>query len=157
MTSRPTLPVPSKRFGIGKDIGGAVYAHRSYEDQLGSAVAAAKEKIPAGFVYHVVKYNYRSRAVSFIQCPEFDTVAEPTVGDIVTVDAAGNVRRRRQPREPEVYHHKWLFVADDYEGFDVESSRQRSLTCLGLDGVDRRRIGRKRYWAEHILPRLDPT
>jgi hypothetical protein len=45
-------------------------------------------------------------------------------------------------------------VADDYEGFDVEESKQRSRRQLSLEGVDRRRIGRRSYWVEKVLPRL---
>jgi hypothetical protein len=76
------------------------------------------------------------------------------VGEIVTVGANGMVRRRRQSRDPKIYHHKWPFVAPDYAGFDVEASRQRSLAWVHLDGVDRTRIGRKSYWQETVVPRL---
>ncbi len=104
--------------------------------------------------YTVVKLNLRTGAVSFIQCVDFDAALEPTVGDIVTIDAEGHSRHRPQPRDPEIYHHKWLFVADDYAGFDVQESKQRSLAWSALKDVDRKRIGRKSYWAEHVLPRL---
>ncbi len=155
MTNSPKeLPKRSARFGVGKDIGGTVYLHRKYEDKLGTVFLVAKTHLAGDFDYRVVKFNYRTGAISFVQCTDFDTAPEPTVGDIVTVDAKGNVRRRRQPRDPEIYHHKWLFVADDYEGFDVEASRQRSVAWMRLDGVDRKRIGRKGYWEQHVLPRL---
>ena len=85
---------------------------------------------------------------------DFDVAPEPTVGDVVIVDAQGNVRIRWQPRDPEIYHHKWLVVADDYQGFDVEPGRQRSLAWMRLDGIDRKRIGRRSYWQQHVLPRL---
>lgn len=156
MTKVPEkLPKRSAKFGVGKDIGGAVYLHFGYEQRLGTVLAAAKVQLPDGFTYHVVKYNYKTNAVSFIQCPDFDTAPEPTVGDIFTVDAEGRVRRRRQPRDPEVYHHKWLFVTEDYPGFDVEASRQRSIAWMRLDGVDRQRIGRKSYWEQQVVPRLE--
>ena len=61
-------------------------------------------------------------------------------------DRQGNVRRRKQPRDPEINHHKWLFVEDDYEGFGVEASQQRSITWSALDDVDRSRIGKASYW-----------
>jgi hypothetical protein len=65
--------------------------------------------------------------VSFIRCTDFDSAPEPTVGEIVTVDATGRIRRRPRHRDPEIYHHKWLFVAENYEGFDMEASRRRAL------------------------------
>jgi hypothetical protein len=148
------LPQRSKRFGVGKEIGGAVYVHRDYEDRLGDAVREAKKHLPESASYHVVKLNQRTGAVSFIQCVDFDTAPEPTVGDIVTIDVEGNSRHRSQPRDPEIYHHKWLFVADDYAGFNVPQSKQRSLAWSALEGVDRKRIGRKSYWEQIVVPRL---
>ncbi len=148
------LPHRSPKLGVGKEIGGAVYLHRTYEDRLGNILAAAKSKLPDDFDYQIVKYNFRTEAVSFVACLDFNAAPEPTVGEIVTVDVAGNVRRRQQPPDPEIYHHKWLFVAEDYEGFDVEASRKRSLTWMRLDGVDRNRIGRKSHWDDQVAPRI---
>jgi hypothetical protein len=51
-------------------------------------------------------------------------------------------------------HHKRLFVADDYDGFDVEASKQRSRKWLALDGIDFRRIGKKSFWEQSVVPRL---
>jgi len=154
MTKNARLPARSARLGTGKEIGGAVYVHRRYEGVLGAIVAKAKNRIPKDFEYHVVKYNYRTETVSFIQCFDFDDAPEPTVGDILYVDRFGVLRRRQQPADPEIYHHKWLLVSDDYEGFDVDESRQRSLRWLQLQDVELSRIGRKSYWERCVLPRL---
>ena len=149
------LPRRSKRFGVGKEIGGAVYIHRAYEDRLGVVIDHAKKHLPLTFAYDVVKLNIRTEAISFIECPDFDTIPEPSIGNVLIVDIDGNVRRRRQPRDPEVYHHKWLFVAEDYEGFDVEASRRRSLEWICLDGLDRARLARRSYWDQYVVPQLD--
>jgi hypothetical protein len=154
MTIHEVMPKRSGKDGIGKDIGGAVYLHRHYEDRLGTVLTEARKKIPTDFEYQVVKYNYRSETVSFIQCLDFDVAPEPTVGQIILVSHDGLVRRRQQPRNPEIYHHKWLFVADDYEGFNVEESKRRSLRWLRLKDIDHRRIGRRSYWEQIVLPRL---
>lgn len=156
MTTRPhLLPRRCSRFGVGKEIGGAVYVHRQYEAKLGVAVSEAKRLLPTDFCYHVVKYNYRSGAISFVQSMDFDIAPEPTVGDILTIDSQRQMRRRRQASDPEIYHHKWLFVADDYDGFDIEESKRRSCAWMWLNGVDRRKIGRKGYWNEHVVPRIE--
>lgn len=149
------LPKRSPRFGIGKEIGGAVYVHRSYEELLGDVLKRAKANLPGDIEYTVVKFNYQTLAISFVQCDDFDSASEPTVGDIVTVGAEGTIRRRSQPSDPEIYHHKWLFVADDYTGFDVQQSAHRSAAWLQLDDVDRQRIGRKSYWEEQVVPRIE--
>jgi len=148
------LPVRSKHFGIGKDIGGAVYVHRSYADRIGSVVGGALEHLPADFEYDVVKFNHRTGAISFIRVADFDAADEPTIGEVLTVSPNGKTKRRAPPKDPEIYHHKWLFVEDDYDGFDVEASKRRSLAWMSLDDVDRKRIGRKRYWEENVVARI---
>ena len=111
--------------------------------------------LPADYAYDVVKYNRRTNAVSFIQCPEFDIEPEPSIAGVVTVRADGTVQRRAVPSDPPIYHHKWLFVDDDYTGFDVEESKRRSAAWLALPDVDKSRIGRRSYWQTHVVPRLD--
>lgn len=114
----------------------------------------AAKKLPPDFEYDVVKLNLQTNAVSFIRCMDFDSVEEPTVGDSLIVNSDGSVRSRGQPADPEIYHHKWLFVADDYAGFDVGESKRRSLSWLALDKIDAKRIGRKSYWKENVVPRI---
>ncbi|MEO2013883.1 MAG: hypothetical protein ABGZ53_05880 [Fuerstiella sp.] len=148
------LPARSRRFGVGKEIGGAVYVHRSYQHLLPVAVRDATPSIPDGFDYTVVKYQLKTETVSFIVSDDFDSADEPAVGDVYTVKSDGASTFRRQSKDPWVYHHKWLFVADEYTGFDVEAAKERSRLWMSLDNIDFRRIGKKSYWEEHILPRL---
>ena len=49
----------SKRFGVGKEIGGAVYVHRLYERLLPKRVVEASQLLPKGFDYVVVKFNIK--------------------------------------------------------------------------------------------------
>jgi hypothetical protein len=74
----------SRKYGVGKEIGGAIYVHRRYENVFGDVVATAREHLPEGFEYDVVKYDSRSGNVSFVESPDFDTSDEPIVGEIVT-------------------------------------------------------------------------
>ena len=149
------LPTRSRRYGVGKEIGYATYVHREYEHLLGDTVAWAKRHLPEHFSYTVVKLNGRTDAVSFIDCPGFDCEDEPVITAIIVVSADATVQRRSLPADPYIYHHKWLFVADDYLGFDVAASKERSRQWIGLGGVDRSRIGRLSYWQEVVVPRLD--
>ena len=133
-----------------KEIGGAVYVHRQYESILPAAVQKAKDALPSLFEYTVVKYAMSDETVSFIQCDDFDTSPEPTVGDLYTVKADGSATFRRKLADPWIYHHKWLFVADEYVGFDVEASKSRSRQWLALDNIDFRRIGKKSLWEKYL-------
>lgn len=148
------LPSRCKKYSVGKEIGGAVYVHRIYEALLPEPVKIASKHLPIEFDYTVVKFVEKESCVSFILCSEFDSADEPVVGDIVRIDAKGSKRFFRQQADPFIYHHKWLFVMDDYEGFDVEKSKSRSISWLGLDGIDMQRIGRKSFWDSKILPML---
>jgi len=136
----------SRRLGVGKEIGGAIYIHRSYGRLIGADLRAAKRRLPKGLQFDVLKWRPAVRAVSFISCPTFDAEPEPAVGDVFFVPAEGKCRLfRASPSNPWVYHHKWLFVADDYKGFDVEESRQRS-SMIARASIDRSRIGRRIQW-----------
>ena len=145
----------SKKYAVGKEIGGAIYVHRQYEGVLGKVVANAKAHLPDDFEYTVVKYSEQTGLVSFIDSPDFDAAPEPIVGDSIAIRTDGSISLRKQLTDPHIYHHKWLFVADDYEGFDVEQSRKRSLAWTSLSDVDRRRIGRRGYWTKHVASRLN--
>lgn len=149
------LPTRSRRYGVGKEIGYATYVHRQYEHVLGETVAWAKRHLPEHFSYTVVKLNGRTDAVSFIDCPGFDSEDEPVIAAIIVVSADATVQRRNLPADPYIYHHKWLFVDDDYPGFDVAASKKRSRQWIGLGRVDRSRIGRLSYWRDVVVPQLD--
>lgn len=150
----PALPKRSARFKVGKEIGGAVYVHKQYESLLPEAVQKAKLFLPPGFSHTVIKFQMFDETVSFIQSIDFDSADEPTVGDLYTIKAAGSASFRRALADPWIYHHKWLFVADDYKGFDVEASKTRSRQWLRLPDVDFTRIGKKSFWVHNVLTRL---
>ena len=107
------LPKRSARFIVGKEIGGAVYLHRQYESLLPGAVQKAKAALPSTFTYTIVKYAMIVETVSLIHSVDSDTADEPTVGDHYTIKPDGATSFRRQAADPWIYHHKWLFVADD--------------------------------------------
>ncbi|MDF1845504.1 MAG: hypothetical protein P1U77_29190 [Rubripirellula sp.] len=151
------IPKRSAKYGVGKEIGGAIYVHRQYEDVLPEQAVVAKELVPLAFVYTVVKFDLKQEVTSFIKCSDFDCAHEPTVGESVSVKKDGSLAHRKPPDDPYVYHHKWLFVRDDYAGFDVQSSRTRSLIWTQLSDIDVRRIGRRSYWMHNVVPRISET
>ena len=153
--SKISLPRRSKKCGVGKEIGGNVYVHQEYENLLDDIVGIAKDYLPDGFVYSVVKLNLQNNSVTFIHSPDFDSADEPQIGAHFLVRQDGSTRESKPLADPYIYHHKWLFVADDYKGFDVAKSKARSVAWLSLANVDKSRIGRLGYWQEHVLPRLN--
>ncbi len=89
------LPKRSARFGVGKEIGGAVYVHKRYQHVFPDGFEEAKRALPPNFEYVVVKYDLSTDAVSFIQSDDFDSAAEPTVGDVNTIRPDGTCTFRR--------------------------------------------------------------
>ncbi len=130
---------------------------RETKVNLSATVEWAKRHLPENYEYTVVKLNQRNDSVSFILCPNFDIDHEPAIAAIIVVSADGATQRRTTPADPYIYHHKWLFVDDDYPGFNVDESKARSQHWISLGDVDRSRIGSASYWQEHVIPRLSGT
>lgn len=149
------LPKRSRKYGVGKEIGGAVYLHRLYVGLLPLFAQRLWEELQDQSHFTVVKYSERSKTVSFVETPDFDRTPEPEIGQVLTFKFSGEASRRKPLSDPYIYHHKWLFVMDDYNGFDIEESKRRSRLWLSLDGIDSRRIGKKSYWVKNVLPRIE--
>ena len=80
-----------------------------------------------------------------------DTADEPSLYDSIKVDIDGKTKYSKYDESnPPIYHHKWLFVKDDYKGFDVEKSKERSQKWLTLKDIDFSRIGFKKFWDNFI-------
>lgn len=133
------------RLGVGKWIGGSLYVHRSAEEAIPAPLLAQARALIPAVDYAVVKWTPANNALSFIESPDFLTVHEPIVGNAYRV-ASGEVRVTRQKANPQVYHHKWLFVRPDYAGFDVAASMLRSLQWTDYSTIDKSRIGQQAYW-----------
>ena len=156
-TSKPSkveLPKRCPKYGVGKRIGGAIYVHRDFEHVLGQPMEEAKSRLPEGFEYTVIKHNEMNGNFSFIYCPDFDSSPEPATGNYAVVKLDGSWSVRPALSDPYIYHHKWLFVDDDYHGFDVEESKRRSAVWMSLPEVDKSLIGRASYWYTEVVPRI---
>lgn len=148
--SHVVLPKRSVKYGIGKQMVGCVYIHKSSAHIL----PGIEKYIPKNHDYSVVKFNWFNNTFSFIQCHDFDTACEPTVGNSLIVHADdGKTKLIKASRDPWIYHHKWLMVDDNYSGFDVSKSKSRSIAWVKLN-PDRSKIGKKSSWLKNVLPSL---
>lgn len=140
MTSKKKTPNISKR-KIGKTVGNNRYIHRS------SACKLSKDEYefivtrlnylntcfnynPLRFdieYYPIIKFNIKENRISFIKSPDWDIASEPIVGDSILINSKFNIKCRKSNNK-QIYHHKWMFVSDDYTGFDVENSKRWSDT-----------------------------
>jgi hypothetical protein len=148
----------------GKKIGPKTYVHFSALEESGlplERLLQASRALPEGWLFQVVRYDASTGDVAFIQSPDFDTADEPLVGDMYVVYGEDLTRSRipeatfrpYSDRHPQIYHHKWMFVTDDYDGFDVAASKRRSEAIEQLD-IDKSRIGWKHIWDEEVAPLL---
>ena len=148
------LPKRSTKFGVGKLIGGKIYVHKHYENVLPPEILNNAKRFLNGFDYNIVTYDTRSGNITFTWSPDFDSAPEPTVGEQIVVRQDGKVKKIKPSSDPWIYHHKWLMVADDYPGFDVEKSKQHSLDWMSLPNIDYSRIGKKSFWEKNVTPYL---
>ena len=122
----------SSRYGVGKEIGGDIYFHKMYapevipQDILSNARQILEQEYP-GFEYNCMRYSPKTGAVSFQECPDFDTAREPVVGDYINVFPDGTVKTGHSNY---IFHHRWLWVRDDYTGFDVPEAWEWSRQWL---------------------------
>ena len=137
----------STKFGVGKEIGGEIYFHKDYaedilpDEVLSQALQLLEEEHP-GFEYNCLKYNPKTGVVAFQESPDFDSAREPVVGDYVSVNTNTGVVKTGHSNY--IWHHKWNWVKNDYSGFDVAESWNWSKQWLSTltevsdgNGIDR--------------------
>lgn len=116
-------------YRIGKVIGGKVYMHIDYIDELPNpeqariALAAVKGIKPRTLSYDPMNVIYM-----FNEAPGFDKHSEPAPGRSVKVEMDGDdVESVGSPKDiKQIWHHKWMWVDDNYKGFNVNDSYQWS-------------------------------
>ena len=148
------LPSRSSKMGVGKQIGNAVYVHKQYTGTTPEAERVKQAAKCAGaWEWDIAKITPES--ISLIKSPDFDSADEPISGDSLIVRNDGSTRINPQhSSDPNIYHHKWLMVGDDYAGFDVEQSKARSSKWINLP-IDKAKIGKLSYWKTHVIPLID--
>ena len=151
-----------------KKIGGCIYMHismRTKVDEKIKNMIADAERVFRKVIgmkdfmeVEIVKVDVKNNNVSFIKSPDWDTAREPLVGDAYMIDLNENAPLRKRTvkitkSKGQIYHHKWMFVADDYQGFDIEESKKWSEKWQSVIPAERgikSRIGYKKYWDEYL-------
>lgn len=124
----PVGKVISSRLYIHKDyIGTAIKANPEFGNVLRNAENALRGKYP-DFEYNCISYHPASGEILFQEAPGFDTEREPMVGMQVKVTADGTVSDMKPVTQ--IWHHKWQWVDNDYDGFDVRESWEWSKQWL---------------------------
>lgn len=150
--------VKRSKYGVGKQMGSQVYLHKDYvSDVIPKKVWENALKVlsdaDSDFEYNCVMYDTKTGNVRFDEAPDFDEAREPIVGDTITVKPDGTVKRGHSNY---IWHHKWLWVKNDYQGFDVNQSKAWSNKWLGTltetadgNGIERWNTQLDRFNLEH--------
>lgn len=139
-----------------KHVATAYYVHKSNVTELINKVVP-KELLPQFYVllhsisypYDVIKYDGNN--VTFIQSSDFLTSPEPLV------EICYRYKENEWNKPPKVrkdfkrvYHHKWMFVSDDFDGFDIKRAKERSKKINAIVNIDKKRIGNLDYWTDFV-------
>jgi len=117
------------KYPVGKVIGGMVYMHIDYIETLPNpeeariALQAASNKS-----IRCLSYDPKNSLYMFSEAPDFDIVNEPIPGKAIKVDMDGNDVDKVFPAKVinQIWHHKWMWVDDNYRGFDIKKSYEWS-------------------------------
>lgn len=130
-----------------------MYKNLSCKDDLYPFILIAIENYDKyGIDYEVIKYDKRKQTISFIQSPDWNSSNEPYVSYSVVINIKTCKVKIIKGRKtnPQIYHHKWMFVADDYDGFDVLKSKIRTNILNSVASFNdkdvKSKIGNKEYW-----------
>lgn len=134
------------KFGVGKQVSSKIYFHKSVwnkivpEDIWNKALAIMdsdkvheelwNDREIKEWEYGTICYDLKNPTViRFDDNQEcFDVQDEPTVCYMMFVDTVNESIHIKW--NPQIYHHKWLFVEPDYEGFNVQKSYEWSKEWL---------------------------
>lgn len=134
---------PIKRYDnkVGKFVTGQLFVHKDYADEvipkalLDNAKKILKKTKP-DFKYRTIRWDTAKNEIRFDEAPNFDTAPEPIAGNTVAISDDGKVTEKYAPN---IWHHKWMWVKDDYKGFDTRESWERSRKWL--NGIARLNLG----------------
>ena len=121
---------------VGKEIYKRIYVHRDYmlevipTNVLERAIKCVSNRSDLNLSYNsfnTVVYDLKDESVRFDSSTNFDIEREPCAGNYITVFANGRIK---EGKTKSIWHHKWLWVKDDYTGFDIGESYSWSKTWL---------------------------
>lgn len=141
-----------------KKIGNTFYIHKSNIKELDSVleggicklIETISKSLPVNFDYEIIKFDKKNEKISFIESPDWNSAREPLVGDSYTTNIS-DIKFKLIKSKGQIYHHKWMFVSEDYTGFNIEEAKEWSKAwseTLPNTREIKSRIGYKKYWDE---------
>ena len=128
------------RTGVGKLVGHHLYLYIFYLHEVVPILSDKARKVFRQDCYAATAYrccedfkcamvDLKTGKIRFDEAPDFNCNREPHVGKWVKIDHnEGFVIGHSNA----IWHHKWLWVKDDYPGFDVAASEAWSALYAPL-------------------------
>lgn len=139
---------------VGKRVGNSLYVHKLYADEVipKKILQKAENSLTRSnpdFKYNSIMFDPKRGIIRFDEAPDFDTASEPTVGSYITIFLnQSNTSSPKKGYSDSIWHHKWLWVKDDYTGFDVNKSKEWSRQWLSK--LDEPAKGSKLHWQSQL-------
>tara|TARA_B100000131_G_scaffold322693_1_gene377609 strand:- start:70 stop:5418 length:5349 start_codon:yes stop_codon:yes gene_type:complete len=119
---------------VGKIIGNQIYFHKNYIEQMPKTLQnlynKAIKELPEDASFNTLMYEKAQKGkparIRFDEAPDFDTATEPRVGKTWSYTAKGGMKKGKASNS--IWHHKWMWVGEDYTGFNVDESYNWSKT-----------------------------
>ena len=136
-----------------KKVGTSIYVHKSNLKELLDNIKdiAEKERIQNvlqknKFSFEIIKYDKKNKNISLIECPTWNILQEPIVGDSHLYKLNNEIKLIKGNKT--VYHSKELFVNEDYKGFDIEKAKQRTKEWNNITNINKLKkyIGNISFW-----------
>ena len=134
-----------------------IYFHKNYVHLFPQKLQDAIKFLPKHLEFNIIKYNSKDDTVSFIFSPDFDEVYHPTIVQSAKMDLNNNgkpLKIYRYKSNLKIYHHRWLFVQDDYKGFDVKKDKKWSALWSKVPRLNHLKYGTLHNWNTITLPRI---
>lgn len=141
---------------VGKKMGDQLYAHMDYAELIvpPEVMRHAYHAVQEYFMEDRIRcfrYNLKTGEIRFDEAEDFDEAREPMAGTTLTVYPPGWRKRPKLGYVTSIWHHKWLWVMNDYDGFDLEESYEWSrLWTSRMPHKAYSRIGSREIWEEEL-------
>lgn len=99
------------------------------------------------FWFDVVKFDKKNCNFTFIYCKDFDNEREPEITLCILVKKNQEIKVMKG--RGQIYHAKYMFVKENYRGFNIEESKKWYETWNKIIPKElKKNIGYKKNWIE---------
>lgn len=143
-------------YPVGKVVGNQVYFHKQYIDEMPDNVqelyTKAIKELPEDFSFNTLMYEKgvkgKPNRIRFDEAPNFNSAREPVPGNTFAYAEDGVTKRGNSNS---IWHHKWMWVDDNYKNFNVDESYTWSREWTGtLKDTNYQKIGKEDVWQEEL-------